>query len=197
MYDSLKELVLKTRSFRRFDESTSISMEKLKQLIDIARLSPSAANLQPLKYILSSSPGINEKIFPHLRWAAYLDDWQGPKKGERPTAYIIILGDKKISKNFEKWPSKVDCGIVGEILMLGVTSMDLGSCMFASVDRPSLSKELEIPDNLEILLVLAIGKPAEEIVLENAQQSIEYYRKGNVHHVPKRELEKVIFAKYQ
>jgi hypothetical protein len=61
--------------------------------VNLARLSASAANLQPLRYILSNDPHKNELIFSCLAWAAYLKDWPGPPEGERPSAYIIMLGD--------------------------------------------------------------------------------------------------------
>ena len=96
----LRDLIVKNRSCRRFLESERIEPEVLKDLIDLARLSPSGSNLQPLKYIISNEPTMNAKIFPHLGWAGYLTDWEGPVEGERPAAYIIILGDTSIKKSF-------------------------------------------------------------------------------------------------
>src|SRR4030065_208840 len=96
----LKDLVLKNRSYRKFYQDVSIGLETLKELVDLARLSASALNLQPLKYMLSCEPKKNAVIFPLLGWAAYLKDWPGPAEGERPSAYIIVLGDKEISQAF-------------------------------------------------------------------------------------------------
>ena len=114
----IDEVVRKTRSYRRFFEDHTIPMETLRSLVDLARLSGSAANRQPLKYMLSNEKEKNAIIFPKLAWAAYLKDWDGPGKGERPSAYIIVLGDKEISNSFG-----CDHGIATQNILLGATHM--------------------------------------------------------------------------
>ncbi|MGB4292667.1 MAG: nitroreductase family protein, partial [Bacteroidales bacterium] len=106
------ELVSKCRSYRRFDESFRIDYELLKKLIGYARLSASAANRQPLKYLIYNKPEDCEKIFPCTAWAGYLPDWPGPEPGERPAAYIIILGDTTITESFG-----IDPGIAAQTIM--------------------------------------------------------------------------------
>ncbi|KPJ66105.1 nitroreductase [candidate division WOR-1 bacterium DG_54_3] len=186
----LKGLILKNRSYRRFFQEKPSKLEILRELIDLARLSPSASNLQPLKYILSNDPKKNDLIFPHLAWAGYLKDWPGPSEGERPSAYIIILGDTKISKSFG-----CDHGIAAQTILLGATEKGLGGCMIASIDEAGLRKALEIPNQYEILLVLALGKPKEKVKVEKVGPSgdIKYWRdKEGIHHVPKRSLQEII-----
>lgn len=187
---SLRELILKNRSYRRFDEHFEISPETLKELVDLARYSASARNLQPLRYILITSPPLREKVYPCLAWAGYLADWNGPARGERPTAYIIILNDTRLTQN-----TNCDQGIAAQSILLGATEKGLGGCIIASIDKERLRKELSIPDYLEIIWVLALGKPAEKVVLEEIKPdgNIQYYRDQNdVHHVPKRKLEQII-----
>jgi hypothetical protein len=119
-----------------------------------------------------------------------LKAWGGPKEGERPTAYIIILGDTDIKRNFG-----VDYGIAAQSIMLGAAEQGLGGCMIASVQREVLCAALGIPERYEILLVLALGKPAETVVTEPIDVSggVRYYRdEESVHHVPKRSLEALI-----
>lgn len=186
----IKDLVTKNRSYRRFKEDDPVARETLIELVELARLSGSAANLQPLKYILSADPARNAAIFPTLAWAGYLKDWHGPDEGERPSAYIIILGDTTISRNFG-----CDHGIAAQSILLGATEKGLGGCMIASVDRDALRTALDIPAHLEILLVLAIGRPVEQILIEDVKDdgSIKYYRDENrVHHVPKRRIEEIL-----
>jgi nitroreductase len=96
----IRDLILKNRSYRRFHQEVDIKRETLRELVDLARLSPSARNAQPLKYILSCEPQRNSLIFPHLAWAGYIKGWSGPCEGERPSAYIIILGDTEIRQSF-------------------------------------------------------------------------------------------------
>lgn len=186
----LKEIILKNRSYRRFHEDETISSDTLKELIELARLSPSGANLQPLKYIISVNPETNAQIFPHLKWAGYLLDWTGPKQGERPSAYIIILGDSTITKK-----TGYDPGIAAQSIMLGAAEKGLGGCMIGSIDREGIAKELYIKEEYEILLVLALGKPKEEVLLEEItpQSGIRYWRDTEgKHHVPKRTLDELI-----
>lgn len=186
----IRDLILKNRSYRRFYQDTAINLETLRELVDLARLSGSAANMQPLKYILCADPKKNALIFPHLAWGGYLKDWPGPAQDERPTAYIIILGDTEISKDFG-----CDHGIAAQSILLGATAQGLGGCMLGAVDRKGLRKALDIPDRYKILLVLALGKPRETVVIDpvKADGDIKYWRdKEDKHHVPKRALEDII-----
>ncbi len=186
------ELVKISRSFRRFDQNCQIEGQFLEQLVEIARLTPSAANLQSLKYFLSGSRESNNRIFPLLKWAGYLEDWPGPQEGERPAAYIVILGDTRIAKSFD-----MDVGIVAQSMKLAAMQMDgVGCCMIVAFNRKKLGQELKLPKYLTPLLVLALGKPVEDVVLETTEQQgdIKYWRdKEGKHHVPKRSLQEIIW----
>ena len=187
---NITDLIKKNRSYRRFYEDEKVDTKTLKDLVNLTRLTPSAANLQPLKFILSATTEKNAGIFPNLAWAGYLKDWDGPEKGERPSAYIIILGDTEISENFH-----CDHGFAAQSILLGAVEKDLGGCIIGSVKRIDLRRELKIPLRYEILLVIALGKPKEEVVLEDMAENgdIRYWRdKNQVHHVPKRPLNELI-----
>jgi nitroreductase len=185
----LAELVTKTRSCRRFDQAHPIARKVLEEMVDIARLTASGGNLQPLKYKLVCDPETNAQVFASLKWAGYLSDWNGPSETERPTAYIVIARDNEVTTNLI-----IDHGIAAQTMMLAAAEKGLGSCIIGSIDRARLKADLGVPANCEILLVLALGKPAEKIVLEVAQKGeIRYWRDpAGVHHVPKRPLEEVI-----
>jgi nitroreductase len=188
------DLVNSNRSCRRFYEDHSVDLKTLEELVDLARLSASGANLQPLKYILACEPQINSEIFPCLGWAAYLKEWPGPEPGERPAAYIVILGDTDISKEFG-----VDHGIAGQSMLLGVREKGLAGCILGTINRKELQEILNIESHLKILLVLAIGKPKEEVVIETVgpDGNIRYWRDAEaVHHVPKRSLQEIIVASH-
>ncbi|MEW6747964.1 MAG: nitroreductase family protein [Planctomycetota bacterium] len=190
----IKDLVLRTRSYRRFHEDQAIPMATLSDLVDLARLAASAANLQPLKYILTCDREVNAAVFPHLAWAGYLKEWPGPPPGERPAAYIIILGDKEISASFG-----CDHGIAAQNMLLGATEKGLGGCLIGSVHRDELRTALRIPGRYEILLVLALGKPKEKVVLETIEPGgdVKYWRDPSAtHHVPKRRLQDIIVQAY-
>ncbi len=188
----IRKLIEENRSFRRFDEKCRIHKNSLKALVNLARLSASAANLQPLKYIISSDPVLNKDIFSCLGWAAYLKDWKGPEKGERPAGYIIILQDTKISTT--AWTA-YDCGIASQSIMLGAREKGLGGCMIGSINKIRLSTVFSIEPHLEIMLVLALGKPAEQVIIDTIgeEKDIKYFRDDHeVHHVPKRKLEDIL-----
>jgi len=185
----LRDLILKNRSYRRFVQKEKISVEMLKELVDLARLSPTARNAQPLKYYLSVDPENNAKIFKQLSWAGYLTDWSGPEEGERPSAYIIVLNDTTISANYF-----CDDGIASQSILLGAVEKGYGGCIVASVNRRNLQLILELPDQFHVIHVIALGKPLEEVVLEEMHDNdCKYWRdKNKVHHVPKRKLDDLI-----
>ena len=186
----IDDLIKSTRSFRRFDESVNVDRKTLEDLVDLARHSASAMNQQSLKYILSYTRETNKKIFSTLTFAKALKDWDGPVEGERPSAYIIVLNDTEISTNI--W---CDHGIASQNIMIGAGDRGLGGCMIGSINHQKLRELLGIPARYEILLVLALGKPAEKVVIEPmpSDGNTSYWRdEESVHHVPKRSIEEII-----
>jgi nitroreductase len=187
----IETLIRQNRSCRRFQEDQAISRDTLIKLVDLARLSASAGNQQPLKYALSCEPDKNAAIFDCLAWAAYLKDWPGPAPGERPPAYIVILGDKILAASFG-----CDHGIAAQSILLGARAQGLAGCMIGSINRDQLRRVLNIPLlRHEILLVIALGRPKEEAVVDKVGDDgdIRYWRDENgVHHVPKRSLDEII-----
>jgi nitroreductase len=186
-----RKLVEKSRSIRRFDQSAEIPEKALYNLVDLARITPSATNMQPLKYKIVFEKEKAEKVFSTLRWAAALRDWQGPEEGERPAAYIVILLDTLIFQR--AW---VDPGITAVTIQYGATEMGYGACILGSINKEMLCDSLAISDRFAVQLVVALGVPKEDVVLEDmgdAAQDFNYYRTGNgIHHVPKRRLSDII-----
>jgi nitroreductase len=187
----LKNLILKNRSYRRFDQSVCISMDFLREMVDAARLSGSARNMQPLRYMLFNDPAECARIFPTLAWAGYMKDWPGPEEGERPTAYIVQLGDLDITDDW--W---CDDGIAAQSMLLTAVEQGFGGCIIGSVQREKLRSILSIPDRYKIIQVFALGKPAEEVVIDEvSNDDIKYWRdEQGVHHVPKRSLDELIIG---
>jgi nitroreductase len=186
----IRDLIEQSRTCRRFQQAEPIEAKLLEDFIDLARLSPCGANLQPLKYKISNKPGLNAKIFKHLAWAGYLTDWEGPQEGERPPAYIIILADTTIKKIVG-----CDHGIAAQSIMLGACEKGLRGCILGSINRKGLAEDVGLPSTMEVLLVIALGKPAEKVVLEEvgSDGNIEYWRDlEGIHHVPKRKLKDII-----
>lgn len=189
----LKDLVQSSRSYRRFDHRAPVSMRILEELVQLARMCPSAANKQPLRFILSTAPADNEAIFACLKWAAYLADWAGPAPSERPSAYIVMINTAK------DWDfAKFDLGIMAQTMLLGAVEKGLGGCMVGALDRGKLRAHFSLPTEMDVSLVLALGKPAEDVRIVDMTEgeSIKYYRDdAGVHYVPKRSLVELILDK--
>lgn len=187
----LKELVLKNRTYRRFFEDERITEDVLRELVDLARTVPSTGNSQALKFALITEEEEREKVFENLGWAAALKDWDGPEKGERPSAYILVLCDQQLAKN-----KPIDDGIVVQTIMLGACEKGFGGCIFGNIKRRELSVALGIDmERYSIDLVIAVGKPKETVVITEVGEdgSVNYYRdEQQVHYVPKRNLNDLI-----
>ncbi|KJS85825.1 MAG: nitroreductase [Peptococcaceae bacterium BICA1-8] len=190
----LKEMVEKNRSYRRFYQDVEIKRETLEELVSLARLSGTGGNRQPIKFFLSCEQELNAKIFSNTLWAGYLKEWPGPDEGERPAGYIVIVEDKTIGMV----NPRVDSGIAAQTMLLGAVEKGYGGCMLAALKKKELHEVLNLPeDKYEILIVLALGKPKEEIVIDEvgSDGDIKYWRDENkVHHVPKRSLKDLIIG---
>ncbi len=190
-FNSLRDLLLKDRSYRRFDQSYKPSFEQILRLVELATLCASGRNAQPLRYKVVTSAEECAKVFPHLAWAGYYTDWDGPAEGERPVAYLIQCLDTELGNN-----CLCDDGLQLQAITLGAATLDLGCCIIKAFNVDAISKELDIPDRYKPRYVLAIGKPAENIVLEQMEtnnSSFKYYRTPDgTHHVPKRSLQQIL-----
>ncbi|MDQ1353300.1 MAG: hypothetical protein QG657_3606 [Acidobacteriota bacterium] len=186
---TLRELLIINRSYRRFYQEVKIIGDQLKDMVENVRFTPSAANKQPLKFILVTDESMNRQIFPHLRWAAYLTEWDGPEEGERPSAYIVMLGKRNESPNID-----ADYGIAMQTILLSAVEKGYGGCLIGSVDKEKIRRLLDIPEELEISVIIALGKPKEQVVIDEVKgDDIKYWRDDRqVHHVPKRSLEDLI-----
>lgn len=188
----IKHLANTTRSYRRFRQIYPVTPELMTQWVDNARVSASAGNKQPLRYRIVTDKEQCAQIFETITWAAALPDWDGPEPGQRPTGYIIMATDSETFKG-ELW--RFDAGIAAQTIMLSSTEEGFSGCIMLSFKRGELKKILSMPEDLEPVLVLALGRPIEDIRLVDAVQGdTTYYRdEQQVHYVPKRKLEDIWF----
>lgn len=191
-FEILSQLLKQDRSYRRFDENFKVDFNTLKQLVGLTRYCASGRNLQPLKYYIVCENEKCREIFPLLKWAGYLTDWDGPEKGERPSAYLIQCLDTSLTNNY-----LCDDGLQLQAITLGACALGLGCCIIKSFNAINLKEILGLHDHLTPLYVVAIGKPVEEVVIEDMQDegkdSIKYFRTPDqIHHVPKRSLEELL-----
>jgi len=187
---NFRDLVTRSRSIRRFDELSAIPAETIRELVELACYIPSSANRQLLRYLPVSGSDMIDKVFPCLRWAGYLKDWPGPEAGERPPAALVMLSRKE-----DTGCVTCDSGIAAQTIMLGAAEKGLGACIIASIDRDRLVYGLGISDSWEVLLVIALGLPAETVVIDqiDAGGDICYWRdRYCIHHVPKRKVDELM-----
>ena len=184
---SVYELIQQRRTIRRFKQDP-VPEDLLIKMVDAGRLAPSGGNLQPLEFVVVNDSELLPQVFEATRWAAYLGPEGTPKEGERPTAYVVTLINRKTRAD----GGYHDAGAAMENMILVALEAGFGSCWIASLDRNALYKILHIPQHCEIDSVLALGVPAETAVAEPMKDSIRYYRdEHGVHHVPKRALSSV------
>lgn len=190
-FNTLKTLLERDRSYRRFDASQAVSRQTLSRLIDLTRFCASGRNLQPLRYRLVTDAAECELVFPLLKWAGYLADWDGPEAAERPTAYIVQCIDTSLAGG----GLLCDDGLQLQAITLGATALGLGGCIIKSFNVPELSKLLGIDCRYKPHYVFALGYPVEEVVIEEmpSDGDYKYWRTPDrIHHVPKRSLEDLI-----
>lgn len=179
-----RELVTKSRSYRRFDGHSPVTEDAVRELVELASYVPSARNLQPLRYIIVCESAQVDALYPCLSWAGYLADWSGPDHNESPPALLVMLGDLSITSDFA-----CDSGIAAQTILLGATDSGLGGCILGAIDRKKIRELLRVPDTFSILMVIALGRPAETVVIDQMSDhdSVRYFRDSNgIHHVPKR-----------
>jgi nitroreductase len=185
------EAVRKRRSVRRFKQD-AIPLETLRKLVDAARVAPSAANLQPLRYIIVTNPDLRRELFPALRWAGYIAPDGDPPPGEEPTAYVVVL----VNEDVARADYQLDAGAAIENLILTALEEGIGSCWLGAIDRERIRGILEVSGDFQVESVIALGYPNEQPVMEAMKDSVEYWKDetGRLH-VPKRTLEEVLEIK--
>ena len=189
----LKDLIIKNRSYRGFDETYTFTKEQLINYVDGARFCASSLNIQPLKYYIAWEKTEVDIIQNRIMWARQLPEISLPHPGKCPTAFIIICQDKNISDS--KMLFMKDVGIVAQSMLLMAAEEELGGCMIGSFDGVKIREDLEIADHLQPMLVVALGKPAETVVLTDVGEdgNTAYYRDENdIHYVPKRSLKDLL-----
>lgn len=188
----LKDLVMRSRSFRSFDESAPVPCEALLDWIDCARFCPSSINLQMLKFRPVYTPQECAQVLPLTRWAGKLKDLSLPPKGHAPTAYIVVCTDNSVIEGAERFQK--DVGIAAQTILLAACESGFGGCMIGSFSPDELCKALSLPDGIRPQLVIALGKPDEHVELVDLPKDgdTSYYRKNGVHYSPKRSLDDLV-----
>jgi len=191
----INSLVEKNRSYRKFHEEVEIKKETLEELIDLARLSPCGMNLQSLRFMLINDKEDREKVYPYIKWAAFLKEWGGPVEGQRPTGFILMFTDKSVQNSFV---IDIDMGIACQSILLGAVEKGLGGCIIGAINKNEVISAFNIKENLELKLIIALGSPDQNIIIDSAElhSDLKYWEdKSGNHHVPKLMLKDLIVGK--
>lgn len=191
-YNELKTLIQESRTTRRFKKNAEVTVEDLKEILDLARITSSAKNMQPIKYILVTKKDLVLQLANSATWAAHLKDWE-QKEDEKPSAFILMLNDRMI----DGFPM-FDAGASFTAISLAAKTKGLATAPLASIDKELCKKLFVIPDNLDVMIGIAIGESSEDVKLTDATSfDTNYYRlKDETHCVPKRTLEQIIMGEY-
>ncbi|MFC2157854.1 nitroreductase family protein [Acidobacteriota bacterium] len=184
IYDTIKS----RRTIRQFRADT-VPRKLLERMVNAARLAPSAANRQPLEFLVVDDKEIVTLIFPHIKWAAYIAPNGNPRPGNEPTAYILTMVNTDIRQSGFEW----DAGAAIENMILTAQEEGVGSCWILSFDKEAAGRIVGLPDKYKIDSILALGYPNEDPAVEDLTDSVKYWKdKSGRLHVPKRTLESVI-----
>jgi len=186
----LIDLIRNARSIRRYDPERPVGIDDIRSFVEAARLTPSAGNLQRLRYLAVTDPDEVSALTRGVKWAGYLTDWEGPTEGETPTAYLILLSPE------DTGVSQIDVGIAAETILLAATEKGFGGCMILNFPREELTRRYRLAGKYRIELVISLGLPAEKVEIEKMKNgNVRYYRDENgVHHVPKRSLDELLLT---
>ena len=190
----LKDLVIKNRSYRGYDETRKVTREELLEFVNLTRYTASSVNAQPLKYHIACDPEEAAAIQKLTKWAAGLPQLDLPYPGTEPTGFVVICQDEGINASSTMFLR--DIGAAAQTMLLAAVEKGLGGCMIGNFNKNELKALLHLPEKVEPNLIVAFGKPSEQVVLTDvgADGSTRYYRDetGTVHYVPKRALKDIL-----
>lgn len=189
----LKDLVVRNRSYRGFDESRPIARADMLEFVDLTRFTASSVNLQPLKYAVVSDRNLVEEMVKLTRWAGALPEWKLPLPGKHPTGFILVCQDTRVSAAETMFLK--DVGVVAQTILLAAAEKGFGGCMIGSFDAEGIKALLSLPAQVQPKLAIALGVPAEKIVLAQVGEDgkTTYFRDADgTHFVPKRALEDIV-----
>jgi nitroreductase len=185
---SIYETIISRRSIRQFS-SRPVGRDLLERIVNAGRLAPSAANLQPLEFVVVDDEALRYRILPCLKWAAYIHPAGDPKPGHEPAAYVFVVVNTKIREKMFEY----DVGAAVENMAIAAAGEGLGSCWLISIDRPKVAELLGIPEHYRVDSVLALGYPGHVSKVEDFKDSPKYWQDADMtFHVPKRALRSVV-----
>jgi nitroreductase len=155
------ELASSRQSDRAYDKTRVVEREKLERILEAARLSPSACNAQPWRFVVVTDPELSVKVG---KATAGLGMNKFAK--DAPVHILIVEDSANISsllgsKIKDKHFPLIDIGIAAAHITLAAEAEGLGSCILGWFDEKELKKLLGIPSSKRLLLDITIGYPVK------------------------------------
>lgn len=188
--DNLMELLKGRRTYRRFEQK-EVASDIIAEILEAARLASSAANRQPLSYIVVKEAEKVAEVFEHTKWGGALPAGQGqPKEKERPVLFIAVVQNTEINPNCD-----TDAGLAISNMTLAAWNHGVGSCIIGACNKEKLSELFGLKGTQKLHTVVAFGYPSHSSSIVDLEKAADfkYYLDDNRDYVvPKRRLEDIV-----
>lgn len=188
--DNLMDLLKTRRTYRRFEQK-EIKQDIIEEILLSARLASSAANRQPLSYIVVKEADKVADVFAYTRWAGALPPELGqPKENERPVLFIAVVQNLNINRDCD-----TDAGLAIGNMTLAAWNHGVGSCIIGACNKEKLSEMFGLTEEQKLHTVVAFGYPSHEshiVDMEEKGDCKYFLDEKKDYFVPKRKLEDVV-----
>lgn len=175
---------IRTRRSIRAYEQRPVEEEKLRKVLEAARLAPSAGNRQPWYFIVVTDPRVKESLRLAKEKMRPSPPRGPPRRGPLDSAPVLIVGCALPRESFpgtEFW--KIDVSIALQNLVLAAWEQGLGTCWIGVFhEEEEVKKVLGLPEDARVVAIVALGYPAEkkEPVMERKplEEIVAYNRYG-------------------
>lgn len=164
-YKSFLSLVAQRYSCRDY-KPEPVSRQLLTQVLETARLAPSACNRQPWVFVVADTPSSREAII-----GSYDRPWV-----RTAPAFIVACGNHDEAWHRaadEKDHTDVDVSIAVEHICLAASAIGLGTCWVCNFDAELLRQALNLPASLEPIAIIPIGYPTSDAIVEKKRKTID------------------------
>jgi nitroreductase len=159
---SLFDVILSRRSIRSY-ENKEIPQEILRQVLEAGRQAPSAANRQPVRFIIVTDSEIKKELSTSLF---------GKHIKNAPLAIIGCADEKSLLTG--KW-AIIDATIAMQNMIIAALTFGVGSCWIGSFSEKKVKDLLKIPDKWKVVALLTLGYPAEHPKTRNKKPFEELF----------------------
>ncbi|NHI91874.1 MAG: hypothetical protein EAX96_05185 [Candidatus Lokiarchaeota archaeon] len=162
------EIIKTRRTIRKF-KNLKVEKEKIKKVIEAARWAPSAANLQPIEFIVVDKDDIKEKIV----------EITGHKRYKYAPIVILVCINfgqyKKITKYYQLRSQLgiIDASLAIQNLMLTAHTEELGTAWGDIFKKEEIRQLFNLPKNIEPFILIPLGYPEGELPQPPERRSLD------------------------